>query len=196
MALAESTPRQKAMMFILLIVAVGVFFYLYGLPIGKEVEAKRKELAQLKQEVDLNQLKVANLGKLRKEREVLERQLAELLRRLPPEREIPQVLRSVTGLAGESGLGVVRVKRKEGRPQVNPLYAEIPLEITLQGGYQGLLRFAEKVGQMPRLVTISEFQLKPPAAADSGFRIQADLVATVFQAPAEVVATPDKEGAK
>lgn len=196
MALAESTPRQKAMMFILLIVAVGVLFYLYVLPYGRKVEALQKQLATVRSEVQLHRVQAASLEKIRKEREVLERQLAELLRRLPPEREIPQLLRSVTGLAGESGLGVVRVKRKEGRPQVNPLYVEIPLEITLQGGYQGLLRFAEKVGQMPRLVTISEFQLKPPAAADSGFRIQADLVATVFQAPTEAVAIPDKKGAK
>jgi len=189
MALAESTPRQKAMMLILLIVAIGVFFYLYGLPRGKEVERKRGELAQVTQEVNLNKARAENLEKIRKEREVLERQLAELLKRLPPEREIPQVLRSVTGLARGAGLTVVSVKRKEGRPQVSPIFVEIPLTVSLQGGYHGILRFAEQVGQLPRLVTISEFQLKPPEKADAEFRVQADLVATVYQAPAEAIPT-------
>lgn len=187
MALAESTPQQKILMFVLLIVAAGVVFYLYGLPYGAKVEAYQKQRADLRSRVELRRVQLANLDKIRKERAVLEGQLAELLKRLPPEREIPQVLRSVTGLARSSGLTVVGVKRKEGRPQIDPIFVEIPMTVSVQGGYPGLLRFAEQVGQLPRLVTISELQIKPPEKADAGFRIQADLVATVYQAPAETI---------
>lgn len=193
MALAESTPQQKILMFVLLIVAVGVFFYLYGLPYGAKVEAYRKQLVDLQNQVQLWRIQLANLEKIRKERAVLEGQLAELLKRLPPEREIPQMLRSVTGLARGSGLTVVSVKRKEGRPQFGPIFVEIPMAVSVQGGYHGLLRFAEEVSQLPRLVTISEFQIKPPDKADAEFRIQADLVATVYQAPAEAITAQQDE---
>jgi len=179
-----ATPRQKILMFVLLIVAVGVVWYLYLRPYGDRVEAHQREVRQLQSEVELRRVQAANLDKVRKERAALEGQLAELLKRLPPEREIPQVLRSVTSLARGAGLTVVGIKRKEGRPQVSPIFVEIPLAVSLQGGYHGLLRFAEQIGQLPRLVTISEFLMKP-APADAGFRIQADLVATVFQAPTE-----------
>lgn len=181
----SATPRQKILMFVLLLVAVGVVWYLYLRPYGDRVEAYQRDLRQLQTEVELHRVQAANLDKVRKERAALEGQLAELLKRLPPEREIPQVLRSVTSLARGAGLTVVGIKRKEGRPQVNPIFVEIPLEVSLQGGYHGLLRFTEQMGQLPRLVTISQIELKPAQPADAGFRLQADLVATVFQAPTE-----------
>jgi type IV pilus assembly protein PilO len=151
---------------------------------------------------------VANLGRIKRERETLEAQLRELSRRLPSEHESAQVLRSVETLAGKSGLTVGQVRRRPNRAQ--ELYVEIPMEVGVGGGYHDLLKFADQLAQLPRLVTLNEVkvQARPrqgatPATGGRGTELspgsmRADLVAVVFQAvpmPA-VAATPGPTAAQ
>ena len=64
-------------------------------------------------------------------------QLSEVGRRLPAEQESAEVLRSVESLAGKSGLTWLgQVRRRPNRPQ--ELYAEIPMEVGVGGGYHEL----------------------------------------------------------
>ena len=100
---------------------------------------------------------VANLGRIKREREALEVQLRELSRRLPSEHESAQVLRSVETIAGKSGLTVGQVRRRPNRPQ--ELYVEIPMEVGVGGGYHDLLKFADQLAQLPRLVTLNELKV-------------------------------------
>ena len=135
---------------------------------------------------------VANLGRIKREREALEVQLRELSRRLPSEHESAQVLRSVETLAGKSGLTVGQVRRRPNRPQ--ELYVEIPMEVGVGGGYHDLLKFADQLAQLPRLVTLNEVKVLGRARAAGPGRgsgrgadlapgaMRADLVAVVFQA--------------
>ena len=148
---------------------------------------------------------VANLGRIKREREALEVQLRELSRRLPTEHESAAVLRSVETLAGKSGLTVGQVRRRPNRPQ--ELYVEIPMEVAVGGGYHDLLKFADQLAQLPRLVTLNEVKVQArqragvPAApggrgADlSPGSMRADLVAVVFQAMPIPAATPAGAGA-
>ena len=147
----------------------------------------------LQREVSNAQQMVANLGRIKRERETLEVQLRELSRRLPTEHESAAVLRSVETLAGKSGLTIGQVKRRPNRPQ--ELYVEIPMEVGVGGGYHELLKFADQLAQLPRLVTLNEVKVQArqragaPAAAPGGRgtdlspgSMRADLVAVVFQA--------------
>src|SRR5262245_8945727 len=74
-----------------------------------KLEAERKKLEA---SVQSAQAMVANLDKIRKERETLELQLKEVSKRLPSERESAEVLRSVESLAGRSGLTLGSVKKR------------------------------------------------------------------------------------
>ncbi len=155
------------------------------------------ERRKLETSVQSAQIMVANLDKIRKEREALEAQLRELAKRLPGERESAEVLRSVESLAGKSGLTLGIVKRRPVRSQ--ELYAELPMEVGLGGGYQEMVRFADQLSQLDRLVTLSEFALtrpqppvpgaRPDATATPGATVRAQMVAVVFQALPEPAAT-------
>ncbi len=150
---------------------------------------------------------VANLGRIKHEREALEVQLRELSRRLPTEHESAAVLRSVETIAGKSGLTVGQVKRRPNRPQ--ELYVEIPMEVAVGGGYHDLLKFADQLAQLPRLVTLNEVKVQarqragtPAAAGGRGADLspgsmRADLVAVVFQAmPIPAPAAPGAAAAQ
>jgi type IV pilus assembly protein PilO len=193
----DRAERQKVILVCLLILGAGYFAWsgIAGFP---GVKSLRDETAKLeverndlqKQVRDAQQL-VANLGRIKREREALEVQLRELSRRLPSEHESAQVLRSVETLAGKSGLTVGQVRRRPNRPQ--ELYVEIPMEVGVGGGYHELLKFADQLAQLPRLVTLNEVKVQArqrqgaPAAGGRGVDLapgsmRADLVAVVFQA--------------
>ena len=141
----DRAEKQKVILLCLLILGVSWFAY-SGIGGFAGVRGLRDEAAKLEQErntlqneVRNAQQMVANLGRIKKEREALEAQLTELSRRLPTEAESASVLRSVETLAGKSGLMVGQVKRRANRKQ--ELYVEIPMEVGVGGGYHDLLKF-------------------------------------------------------
>jgi Tfp pilus assembly protein PilO len=148
------------------------------------------ERKKLEASVQNAQAQVANLDKIKRERETLELQLKEVSKRLPGERESAEVLRSVESLAGKSGLTLGSVKKRAVRSQ--ELYAELPMEVGVGGGYHELVRFADQLSQLDRLVTLSEFAVtrpgssvpgtRPEATAAPGATVRAQMVAVVFQA--------------
>lgn len=196
----DRAERQKIILISLLILMVAYFGY-NGVGAFSGVAGRRAEAQKLKverddltQQVQNAQMMVANLGRIKKEREALELQLAEVSRRLPSEPESADVLRNVEIQAGKSGLSVGTVRRRPNRPQ--ELYTEIPLEITVGGGYYDLLKFADELAKLPRLVTLNELKVDnragtPGPASDlTPGRIGAQLLAVVFQALGGPAASP------
>src|SRR5262245_7951253 len=160
----DRQERQKVILIGLLILGIGYFAWsgLAGWPGVKALRAASERLERerddLQRQVRDAQQMVANLDRIKREREALEAQLRELSRRLPNEHESAQVLRSVETLAGTSGLGVGQVRRRPNRPQ--ELYVEIPMEVAVAGGYHNLLKFADQLAQLPRLVTMNEVRIQ------------------------------------
>lgn len=209
----DRQERQQVILICLLILGVAYFAWsgLAGFPGVKGFRADAAKLAAerdaLRTEVNNAQQMVANLGRIKREREALEVQLRELARRLPTEAESASVLRSVESIAGKSGLMVGQVKRRPNRPQ--ELYVEIPMEVAVGGGYHDLLKFADQLAQLPRLVTLNEVKVqarqRAGAPAPTGGRgadlspgsMRADLVAVVFQAtPIPAPAAPGAAAAQ
>jgi type IV pilus assembly protein PilO len=205
----DRAERQKIILVALLILGVGYFAWagVGGLPgvrgLREETAKLQRERDDLQRQVTNAQQMVANLGRIKREREALEVQLRELSRRLPSEHESAQVLRSVETLAGKSGLTVGQVRRRPNRPQ--ELYIEIPMEVGVGGGYHDLLKFADQLAQLPRLVTLNELKVlgrgrTQPSGSGRGTDLspgamRADLVAVVFQAvpvPAQAPAPAPK----
>ena len=203
----DRAERQQIILVCLLILGVGYFAWsgIAGFAGVKDLRDETAKLAVerdgLQREVSNAQQMVANLGRIKREREALEVQLRELSRRLPTEHESAAVLRSVETLAGKSGLTVGQVRRRPNRMQ--ELYVEIPVEVGVGGGYHELLKFADQLAQLPRLVTLNEVKVqarqRAGAPAASGTRgtdlapgsMRADLVAVVFQAmPIPAAAAP------
>jgi len=207
----DQAQRQKLILIVLGLVLVGVIYYM-GLPplnlpnlskLQADVAKLQKDHDELDRSVKTAEAQVGELDKIKKEREILEAQLKEETRRLPSERETPALLRNVETLAGKSGLVIAEVKRRPVRAQ--ELYVEIPLEIGVGGNYRDLLKFADQLAELDRLVTLSEVQVARREAAEKARgpaspidatpgSIRAQVVAVVFQtlpeAPGAAAAKP------
>lgn len=140
-----------------LLVIVGVSYVFLLQPVITVVDQLRPELAALEREVAQNRQILANLMKFRQEAAELEARLNALKDRLPSEREMPGLYRTVSDAATAAGLGVSLF---QPRPvTTHEVYTEIPITLNGEAGYHQLGEFLAKVARFPRVVTVNEIRM-------------------------------------
>lgn len=132
--------------------------YLLG-PLRAEIDRLNRELGQLQADLQQKRQIAANKAGLEREIQELQAKLAQVLTRLPEEKEIPRLLSQVNTLGREAGLEFLLFK--PGSALSREFYAEIPIDIKVEGGYHSLGVFFDKVSKMERIVNISDLKMAP-----------------------------------
>lgn len=146
--------KQKIAALLLFIIAIGAGFY-FGLeqPKLKELKELNGKLDKLKADVAENRRFASNLPKFKKELESLEKALANAMTELPNSKEIPSLLTSITTAGKSSGLDFLTFRPKG--ETLKEFYAEVPIDIVVSGPFFGIANFFVAVGNLPRIVNIS-----------------------------------------
>ncbi|HDM32718.1 MAG TPA: pilus assembly protein PilO, partial [Deltaproteobacteria bacterium] len=76
------------------------------------------------------------------------------------------LLENVSALGKASGLEFILFRPKKEVPK--NFYAEIPVDIKVQGRYSDILNFFYKVSKMPRIVNISNIVMSSPRKTSGG----------------------------
>ena len=79
---------------------------------------------------------------------------------LPDKKEIPQLLTTISSLGKESGLNFLLFRPKPEVPK--EFYAEIPVEIQVEGSYHEVASFFSRVGNLDRIVNITNVIMEKP----------------------------------
>jgi type IV pilus assembly protein PilO len=155
---------QVAAVIVFVAVAIGyVFFIADFLPFG--FRQKAAAIATLEQEyekvsADLMKAKqsASRLPKVQAELALIEKQWDEAKKLLPESKQMPELLTQVT-LAGQRSR--VDFMNFEPQPvQVKQIYAENPINVTVQGGYHDVGAFLGRVANLPRIVNVRSVDLK------------------------------------
>ena len=89
----------------------------------------------------------------------LEAGLNALLKQLPAQAQVPELLDEISQLGQGNGLLVEHI---QWLPEVlQTFYAELPLHMTLVGGYHELGLFVSAMASLPRIVTLHDVTLAP-----------------------------------
>ena len=89
-----------------------------------------------------------------------------LLKQLPVQAQVPGLLDEISRLGLANGLMVEHI---QWLPEIlQPFYSELPLQMTLVGGYHDLGLFVSALASLPRIVTLHDFSLAPHRGADGG----------------------------
>jgi len=140
-----------------LLVICGVAYVFLLQPVMTHIDALRPEVSKLQGEVAQNRRILADLMKFRREVAELEARLNALKDRLPSEREMPGLYRTLSDAAASAGLGVSLF---QPRPVVvQEVYTEIPITLNGEAGYHQVGEFLEKVARLPRVVTVNEIRM-------------------------------------
>ena len=139
---------------------VGYVYWSYLLnPLRADLDRLDRDLKQLKADLEQKQRITANKAILEREIKELQAKLTQVLARLPEEKEIPRLLSQVNTLGREAGLEFLLFK--PGPLAGREFYAEIPIDIKVEGGYHSLGVFFDKVSKMERIVNVSDLKMAP-----------------------------------
>ena len=153
------------------IVAMAAASYFFAMaPIFERTAKLEADLKKVEAEVQQNRQILAALEVYRRQAKELEEQLAVLTLKLPTEKEMPPLYRTVSDLAFQAGLAVMLFQPREA--QVREYYAQIPITITAEAGYHDLAVFFDRLSALTRVVNVEGWKLsglsrtKQPLRAD------------------------------
>jgi type IV pilus assembly protein PilO len=174
------TARKKALLWIVIcFVAVAAYYFLGFQRQTEKLQSSQADYDRLGTELRENQTIADNLPRVREEVERLDAKLEEALTKLPETEEIPHLLETVSDLGKESGLEFLLFKPAPPAPKT--FYAEVPLELQILGRYHDLAAFFDKVGRLPRIVTIQDIDFGNPKLARGGMTLKVSCRAVTFK---------------
>jgi len=173
-------PKQRFLIYgggIVLIVLLYVFLFYF--PHITEIKTKQERISSLEQERVKLQALVKDQEKAKAEVLQIEGRFNQVKAQLPEQKEIPELLRQVSNLGRDSGLEVTLFRQKE--EVLLDLYAEVPVEMAVRGGYHQIALFFDKVRHLDRIVNVSELSLKNPQPVDGQMYVEASFFATTYR---------------
>ena len=173
-----STPKKLGILGIIILLIVLVLGQYLLLPAYEKLDAKDQDYTKLEQ--DLNEKKrVAQDPKVFEAKlESVKRDLEIKKAQLPDKKEIPQLLTTISSLGKESGLSFLLFRPKPEVPK--EFYAEIPVEIKVEGGYHEVASFFSRVGNLDRIVNITNVIMEKPKDQGEKMILTTSCLATTF----------------
>lgn len=194
---------QKAVLVAIpVIMLLAAFVWFVYMPRNAEIAAIEQQIAQLNNDINVNQAKARRLEDLKRENAELAKQLTLLKEQLPPESEVATLLKQVSDIGIKTGLDFKLWKPSDRRPGSSGLYTEIPVDVEVAGGYHSVGAFLDRIGTLPRIVNVSGLKMASPKTDKGRLMIQTTFRATAFAAidetaaPADVVGATGKPGTK
>jgi type IV pilus assembly protein PilO len=156
----ENLPRSiQILIFTVLVVCLAFVFYLYSLKDQiKEWDAIQADIKRLESSVAQGTAIESQLKRFKQELAQLEERLTVLKSILPAEKETPKVLRSVQQMAASSNLKIDKFVPKPVIPRA--FYSDWPIQIDVEGNYNGLGLFFEKVSRATRIIDVGTITIK------------------------------------
>lgn len=159
----------KVLVYVIVFVLVLVLGYVFDLSAMRESYASGEQAQEtLLQEFEQKVFKANNLDVYKKQLADMEESFGSLLKQLPKETEVPELLEDVTHTGLGSGLEFDGITL--GSESVQEFYVEQPISIKVQGDYHAFGAFVSGISALPRIVTLHNFTIMPITNkfADSG----------------------------
>src|SRR5512139_2241256 len=151
------------------------FWYSDALETQKKQEAK---LAELQKQIRALEATANKLPEFQREVQALEARLETLKRILPPEKEMPDLMRRLQYLAAQSSLQIR--KFNPAAPAQKEFYQEVPVALDFEGTYHNLGAFLDRISRMSRLVNVGNVKIKAQQKPTINNTIAASAVATTY----------------
>ena len=151
------------------------FWYADALETQKKQEAR---LADLQKQIRALEATANKLPEFQREVQALEARLETLKRILPPEKEMPDLMRRVQYLAAQSSLSIK--KFNPATPAQKEFYQEVPINLDIEGTYHNLGAFLDRISRMSRLINVGNVKIKAQSKPTINSTIAASAVATTY----------------
>jgi type IV pilus assembly protein PilO len=158
---------------------ITMFVFLIYSPKNKEVKNLKAKMIQLDKDITAGEAKIKRLDSLIAENALLKKKLSRLKEQLPEEKEVSELLKQISELGLRSGLEILLWKPEARKTQPEGLYVEIPVRVEVLAEYHRLGDFFSHISRLPRLVNISDIDLRKDLKGVEGI-INAKFTARTF----------------
>lgn len=143
-----------------------------------ELDRSRAQEVVLRQQFAEKAPLAASLGRYTEQMTAMENVFGGMLRQLPSDTEVPGLLEDISRTGLGSGLEFKEIKLMPEK--VRPFYIELPIQMTVIGGYHDLATFVSGVSGLPRIVTLHDFQIQPVTPGE-GSRLRMNILAKTYR---------------
>jgi len=158
--------------------AVFGFWNFYVDEVQKDIELRQTHLNALKLDVNKGIATARRLPEFQAQVTDLERRLESLRNVLPEQKDVADTLRRLQGLATQSNLTILRFTPAAQKQQ--PLYAEVPYRLAVDGTYHNLGQFFDRVNKFPRIINVNEIAIRAKSNPDPNSTVTVECTATTF----------------
>jgi type IV pilus assembly protein PilO len=163
----------------ILAVIIALFVWQVIWPVYEQYDQKTVEYNKLKADLNEKKKAIQDLAKFQARLESLTRELVVMKAQLPDKKEIPELLKTISSLGRESGLTFLLFKP---RPEVlKDFYAEIPVEMQVEGGYHEVAKFFWQIGMLDRIVNVSNLDMGKATEDKGQMQLTTSCLATTFR---------------
>ncbi|MBW6474979.1 MAG: type 4a pilus biogenesis protein PilO [Anaerolineaceae bacterium] len=171
--------KRLLVVLVLLLSIAGAFYFFVFMPKIAEYQGLVKKSEALQAEIVQKKSIADNLGRFREEFEKMQHRLQESLKELPNDKELPELLTTISSIANQNQLEVK--KFQPGGEVPKGFYAEVPVALTLTGRYLDIGKFFFDVSEMPRIVTVGNIKMKAVGGKSSQMLVSVDCQAITYR---------------
>ena len=120
-------------------------------------KAQEDEIS-LRQTFEAKYRVAVNLEAYKKQLAQIEKDFSSMLKSLPTSNETPGLLDDVTYVGTDAGLNFKLLNWQQEIPK--EFYTELPIQLEVSGGYHAFGQFVSNVANLPRIVTLHDFDIR------------------------------------
>ena len=170
----------KLIVLVVLSAIVAVAYYMMvRIPEQDVIEGLNRDIASLTATRDKDAAIAEHLDEYKAEVTRLQEDLEKAKTLLPNDREIDDLLKQVAVLGKKVGLDFKLFRPLPDVPR--DFYAEVPVEIQVEGDYHTVALFFSKVGQLKRIVNIQNVRMMTPTEKNGKILLQVSGQAVTFR---------------
>ena len=156
----------KALVMLVVLVLILVLGYtLYLSEKRQQLQAAEAQERSLQADFESKAEQAANLDAYLVQKEQMKETFGALLRQLPSDTEVPGLLEDITRTAIDNELTIESITLQ---PEENTeFYVELPIDVVVEGSYHKIGSFVSSVANLPRIVTLHDFDIEPQNGADN-----------------------------
>jgi type IV pilus assembly protein PilO len=166
-------------------------YFVFIRDLETQIARSEADLRRLNKDLVDKKVIADNLNQYRRDKEVLERRLAEALTELPLTADIDELLRQLNDVGKKSGLEIVNLEPGVETP--SGFYASIPIKMQVSGNYHEIAVFFESVSKLRRIVNISNLAFTSPQRKNEKVVLGATYLATTFRFVEQSAEKPPKK---
>ncbi|MBO6513886.1 MAG: type 4a pilus biogenesis protein PilO [Phycisphaerales bacterium] len=167
---------RELVLFLTVLLLPVVSYLLVFRPQSANIESAQVEIAHKKEMLGKLRAETARNDDLLQINQQITERIDAMESMLPSNKEVDQIVRQVSGLAIESGLSSPTLKST--KPQAAAQYREQPLEMSIEGSWQGFYAFLLKIEQMPRITRIVDLKIQDTTSEET--EIKASFTLSIF----------------